>query len=332
VKTTLGTEQLLELSIFRGEQPEMVEWLLNVAEECTLEKGEELLHPDAANKRLYLVIDGSLRIELKGRERPVIAHIGAGECVGELSALDEQPAAAYVVANRRTRLMIVEREWLWRLIYTSHVVAKNLIYLLSARVRRDNEALARSLLLQHLYELNARTDALTGLYNRRWLDEMLPRLIDRANMSDGGLCLLLLDADHFKEYNDNYGHLAGDEALRVLASTVVSHIRPNDAAVRYGGEEIAVFLSGIKPVDALATGERIRRAISQTVVRGRDGSELPPVTVSIGAVLLRQGQDGEGLIAEADQALYQAKAGGRNRMVASWLDNGGTEGSGRSAW
>jgi diguanylate cyclase (GGDEF)-like protein len=318
MKTSLGVEQLLALSLFRGELPGTVEWLLDVAEERTLEQGEVLIRPDAVNSTLYVIIEGSLRIELKVLEHPVITHIGAGECVGELSVLDGQPTAAYVVADQQARLLLIDRECLWRLIYTSHAVAKNLLYLLSARVRRDNEALGESLVLQHLYELNARTDALTGLYNRFWLEQMLPRLVERAEKGAEPLGLMLMDADHFKDYNDSYGHLAGDEALRVLATTIMSHIRPNDAAVRYGGEEVVVVFPGLASQEVKVAAERIREAIAQAAVRRMDGAPLPSVTVSIGVTTLKPGQDGRALLAEADRRLYRAKATGRNRVVSSW--------------
>jgi diguanylate cyclase (GGDEF)-like protein len=318
MKTTLGIEQLLELSLFRGELPGTVEWLLDVAEERTLQAGELLLPPDARNDTLYLIIEGALRVELKVLERPVISHIGPGECVGELSVLDGRPTAAYVVADCETRLLLIDRESLWRLIFTSHVVAKNLLYTLSSRVRRDNEALGESLVLQHLHELNARTDALTGLYNRFWLQQMLPRLVERAHTGGEPLGLMLLDADHFKRFNDSYGHLAGDEALRVLGTTVMNNIRPNDSAVRYGGEEIVVLLPGAGRAATAEAAERIRKAVALAAVMGGQGQRLPPLTVSIGVAMLTAEQQGEALLAEADRALYRAKAAGRDRVVTAW--------------
>lgn len=317
MKTTLGIKQLLDLSPFRGELPGTVEWLLDVAGERNLDEGEELIRPDETNDILYLVIDGSLRVELKVLERPVITHIVAGGCVGELSVLDGQPTAAYVVADQPTRLMMIDRESLWRLIFTSHVVAKNLLCLLSARVRNDNEVLSETLLLQHRCELNARMDSLTGLYNRHWLDLMLPRLVERAQQDGEVLGLMMIDVDHFKDYNDNYGHLAGDEALRVLGSTIMNHIRPNDSAVRYGGEEIVVVLPAVGAIDLVEAADRIRLAIRSAPVRGLKGEALPALTVSIGVASLLPGQNGRALLANADRALYRAKTEGRDRVIAS---------------
>jgi len=321
MKTTLGIDQLLGLSLFRDELPGTIEWLLDLAEERILDTGEVLIQPDTANGTLYIVIEGSLRIELKERERPVITHIGAGECVGELSVIDGQPTAAYVVADRPTRLMLIDRESIWRLIFTSHAVARNLLLLLSARVRRDNAVLSESLALQRVYELNSRTDALTGLYNRHWMEQMLPRLIERARIGEEPLGLLMLDADHFKQYNDQYGHLAGDEALHAIATTVMSHIRPNDSAIRFGGEEVVIILPGLECAELLAAGERIRKAVSRAVIKDSGGAPLPPVTVSVGLATLGRDDDDLALIAAADKALYQAKEAGRNRVIAAWEES-----------
>lgn len=323
MKTTLGIEQLLDLSLFRGELPGAVEWLLDVAGERNLAEGEELIRPDTTNDTLYVIIEGCLRVELKVLERQVITHLFAGECVGELSVLDGQPTAAYVVADRPTRLMMIDRETLWRLIFNSHIVAKNLLCLLSARVRNDNDVLSEMLLQQHRCELNARMDSLTGLYNRHWLDQMLPRFVERAQQGGEALGLMMMDVDHFKDYNDNYGHLAGDEALRVLGTTIINYIRPSDSAVRYGGEEIAVILPGVGAVDVIEAAERVREAIRNAPVTGMKGAVLPSLTVSIGVASLQPGQDYRSLIAEADRALYRAKAKGRNRVVTASNPSGG---------
>jgi len=320
MKTTLGIEQLLRLSLFKDELPGAIEWLVDIAEEQVLDTGEVLIQPDTINRKFYILIEGSLRIELEERERPVITHIGAGECVGELSVLDGQPTTAYVVADRPSRLVVIEREALWQLIFTSHAVARNLLVLLSARVRRNNEVLSESLALQRIYELNSRTDALTGLYNRHWMEQMLPRLIERAHVGGEPLGLVMLDADHFKDYNDKYGHLAGDEALRVMATTVMTHIRPSDSAIRYGGEEVVVILPDVDRKALLDAGERIREAISRAVIKDIDGALLPPLTVSAGLTILVHSEDENAVVDAADKALYRAKEAGRNCVCAAWED------------
>ncbi len=162
------------------------------------------------------------------------------------------------------------------------------------------------------------TDVLTGMHNRRYLQERLRGELASARRSQTPLACLLLDADHFKRINDEHGHLAGDSVLRELASRISSEIRANDIGARFGGEEFAVLLPTTPVDEAAKLAERIRKAISRTPIELGGGQSIR-VTVSVGVssvVPTRQSTDlagvGEQLIAEADSALYRAKSEGRN--------------------
>lgn len=124
--------------------------------------------------------------------------------------------------------------------------------------------------------------------------------------------VLLLDVDHFKSVNDQLGHLAGDECLRLMARTIAANIRPGDRAGRLGGEEFVVVMNVAAAAAAAAAGERLRTAIEQSGARHADGS---PVTASIGVAVASLADTPESLIDRADRALYQAKHSGRNRVV-----------------
>lgn len=311
----LTAKRLTELQLFHGESPEALEWLLDLAELRELQADEVLFYPEQLNDKLYILLRGSLRVELKMEGNPFVTDIKPGECVGELSVLDEKPTASYVIADEASTLLAIEREAIWRLINTSHTVARNLLYLFSSRLRYDNEILSESLLLQRQFEQKALIDSLTGLYNRYWMDQTALRLTERANAAGTPLGLMLVDADHFKSYNDNHGHQAGDEALRVLGATVKRFLRPDDFAVRYGGEEFLIILPDAEPQEVVEAAERLRHAIAAAVIRGPEGTSRLPVTVSIGVAFLHPGQSFSGLIGEADKALYRAKAEGRNRVV-----------------
>lgn len=161
------------------------------------------------------------------------------------------------------------------------------------------------------------TDGLTGLANRRMFDQVLEQEWARARRSSQPLALLMLDIDLFKHYNDCYGHLAGDDCLRQVAGLIHAHSRrASDLPARYGGEEFAVIAADIDVDGALSLAEGICRAIeAQAIAHAR--SPFARVTISVG-VAVRVPQDGEGvavLIHQADQALYRAKSGGRNRVV-----------------
>ncbi|MBT2989098.1 MAG: diguanylate cyclase [gamma proteobacterium symbiont of Ctena orbiculata] len=164
------------------------------------------------------------------------------------------------------------------------------------------------------------TDPLTGLHNRRYLDRRLTEELARAGRYRHPLSCLFIDADHFKGINDNHGHQAGDAVLRELANRIRSQLRASDIATRFGGEEFALLLPQTSLDEALLLAERIRLEVNSQPIALGDGSSLQ-LSVSIGVSetrpLLsktRQKADGEQLLVNADQALYQAKANGRNRI------------------
>lgn len=159
----------------------------------------------------------------------------------------------------------------------------------------------------------ALTDALTGLYNRRFFFEQAEKEAGLSLQSRGSLAFLILDADHFKRINDRYGHAVGDAVLKELASVCSRCVRSTDVLARYGGEEFVIMLRQTALPDALAVAERIRQSIAQCAVAS--GGETVRFTVSIGVASLRRSvQDA---IHRADQALYAAKQQGRNRVAVA---------------
>lgn len=174
----------------------------------------------------------------------------------------------------------------------------------------------RSLALRHDRDRAQRLadiDSLTGVYNRRAWSERLLALHARTQREGQPLSLLFLDLDEFKELNDRLGHAAGDAALRAMAAVMRAEIREHDTVGRYGGEEFVVCLPNTSHARALQAAERIRGRLQERA-RREPGDGLP--TVSIGVATLRPGEELAALIRRADSAMYQAKAAGRNRVVA----------------
>ncbi len=165
--------------------------------------------------------------------------------------------------------------------------------------------------LRRLLEFQASHDALTGVFSRGAFLDMVGKEIERARRHGHPLSLLMVDLDHFKSVNDRHGHLVGDRVLAEFARRVDGQLRRPDVFGRYGGEEFAVLLPETLLADALHVAERIRTAVAAESAPG-----LPPCTVSIGVAQWHAGWDTDGLLAEADAALYQAKRGGRNRVLA----------------
>jgi diguanylate cyclase (GGDEF)-like protein len=171
----------------------------------------------------------------------------------------------------------------------------------------------------HLQDL-LRSDALTGISNRRHFDQHISDEFRRAERSNYSIALLMLDVDCFKPYNDTYGHQAGDEALIKVAKIIATFARrPGDVAARYGGEEFALILPGSNEVDALEIAEEIVASVYAQNLPHKASSMSDRLTVSIGVAALQpdgKGRDEACLIANADQAMYLAKTTGRNRSKA----------------
>ena len=166
-----------------------------------------------------------------------------------------------------------------------------------------------------LHELSI-TDSLTGLYNRKHLMETVNKEITRCRRHNHTFALLIVDIDHFKTYNDTYGHLAGDEVLKRLASVFRDSIRSCDYVARYGGEEFIVLLPEIDQEQGVTAAERIRDKVSEEEFGG-DGVAVK-VTISVGtASYPENGEDTESIIRSADAALYEAKESGRNQIIVA---------------
>jgi len=181
------------------------------------------------------------------------------------------------------------------------------------RTRAEREVQA----LQEMLREQSTHDALTGLYNRRYLEETLGRELVSAERHGYPVSVIMGDLDHFKEVNDRYGHLAGDEVLRVFGDLMKQHARGSDIYCRYGGEEFLLVLPQMAEDNAVERAEQLRSAMAAAPVPY--GVSPIAVTASFGvATFPRDGRTGDEVIAAADSALYAAKAAGRNRINVSF--------------
>jgi diguanylate cyclase len=161
----------------------------------------------------------------------------------------------------------------------------------------------------------SRTDPLTNLANRKFFDTALGKAIAEAKQNNQPLSLLMTDIDHFKSFNDKYGHLTGDQVLRLVALSVKQNVKGQDTVARYGGEEFMVALPNTALQSALTVADHIRRAImTKELVKRSTGERLGRVTISIGIAVLRANDTAQTLIERADKSLYAAKRSGRNRV------------------
>ncbi len=262
---------------------------------CTMDLEGRCVEVNAAWERNL----GYTAAEMAGKHLLEITHAEDHE---RATAAAVRVFAGEVSTGLETRVVDKDGEWHWIRTSSAFGAEEGLVYSRSTDVtERKQIATEREELLDEV-ELLARSDALTGLPNRRALDDYLPREMARTLRAGSDLCLAIVDIDNFKAYNDTHGHLAGDEVLRQCAIAWDGQLRGADTIVRFGGEEFLVVLPDCTIGDATEIVERLR------------GATPFAQTCSAGLALWRAGETVDDLVARADRALYEAKAAGRDRL------------------
>lgn len=320
----INAERLGEFEMLAGVSLPVRQEIVLQGVERSLEPGEVLVTPGQPSQGMYFVTDGRLEVRLDSLTSETVAVIGRGETVGELSVLDGSPTSAYVIATAPCRVLALGEESFWTLINSSHGFAVNLLVKLAQRLRANNAAVSDNVKRRRKFERAAMFDGLTGIHNRRWLDEALDRLVqrhtryvgvpDQDDFSPGDLCLAIADIDHFKNFNDTYGHGAGDHVLTEVANAIAECVRPTDLVARFGGEEFVIIFPDTDLAHAVGAAERIRKSVAGLDLMTPEGAGLPRVTISIGVAKLSHDQSVTTFLSLADEALYRAKDNGRNRV------------------
>ena len=313
IDTDFRRSLLQGIALFRGIDADSIIDLLPQCGRIDIKSGEVLLSPQRENHCVYIVLSGRLSVHLGSLDAPKIADLGPGSCAGEMSLIEDKDPSAFVVTTEDSHLMVISHTLLWRMVDRSHTFCKNLLIVLSERVRSDNEYIASSLGVLRQAERNAHTDALTGLGNRHWMQTMFEREVTRTSHNKKALCLIMIDVDNFKVFNDRYGHIAGDRVLVAVADALREYLRPTDLVARFGGDEFAALLPDLKINQARQTAERIRQQIAAL----SPASLSTAITVSIGIASKTDADDVATLVQRADTAMYDAKAAGRNRVAVA---------------
>lgn len=312
IDTDFKRSLLNGIALFRDVDADYLGDLLMSCGRIDIEAGKTLLSPSRSNHCVYVVLSGALEVHIGSLESAKIADLPPGACAGEMSLIEDKDPSAYVVAAEDSHLMVISHNLLWQMVDRSHQFAKNLLVVLSERVRSDNEFIASSIGVLRRAERNAITDALTGLGNRHWMMDMFDRELRRIQKDGSSGCVMMVDIDNFKQFNDEYGHIAGDRVLAAVAQALRDHMRPTDLIARFGGDEFALLLPSIELEQARETAERLLHHIE----RLSPESLSSPVTVSVGITDTAESETLDELVHRADAAMYRAKAEGRNRVQA----------------
>jgi diguanylate cyclase (GGDEF)-like protein/PAS domain S-box-containing protein len=265
---------------------------------CTMDTGGRCIEANAAWQRSL----GYRPAELRGKNLLRLTHPDDHAHATEEA---RRIFSGGVSDSLETRVQAKDGSWHWLRTSSVFEPEEGLVYARSTDIT-ERKAIAeeREVLIAEVQML-ARSDALTGLPNRRALDDQLPREMARSLRAASPLCLAIVDIDHFKSYNDTHGHLAGDAVLRDCASAWDSELRGADTILRFGGEEFLVVLPDCDPVDAADIVERLRAATPDEQ------------TCSAGLALWQPGESVDELVGRADSALYRAKEAGRDRLVSA---------------
>ena len=305
-------EELAQTELFRGVPENMINLALKNATPLELAKGEVLLSPECENHFLYLLLSGSFAVHFDSIKSPEIRELTKGVSVGEMSIIDGTRPSAFVIAKEPSKVLPIHRDVLQGLLAETSPIASNLLRMLTPWLKANTQRIVQD--RQQIWELtdHANIDALTGLYNRRWMDNSLSRLLEQSIVGGQQLCILLIDVDHFKKYNDTQGHPGGDQALLAMGEVLKATVRPYEFASRYGGEEFMVMLPNTNKDGGIVTAERIRLAAEKKAIISPEGNQLPSITISIGIAVSDPHSTPQTLIAAADAQLYRAKEEGRN--------------------
>ena len=305
---------LNSLELFKGVYPDDIQDMLQRCDRRDLEAGEQLLSPRDRNEHVFVVLSGSLNIHVGSLEAPILVTMEAGECVGEMSIIEDRDPSAYVIAAEKTHLLLIHQSVLWDMVDASHEFAKNLLVVLSERVRSHNRVIADSYGELRKFEQHATTDALTSLANRHAMEDLYPKEVARCIEKNKPVSMMMIDVDNFKQFNDMFGHIAGDRALAAVSNILRQQFRPRDLLVRYGGDEFAVLLPDVDARQAIEIGERVLINVSGGTGDISDSLIQIPIRISMGVAELKPQGTLESLIRDADAALYRAKHAGRDRV------------------
>lgn len=305
-------QHLENSSLFRSLGVESLASYLGSCSVREIEAETLLLKPGTGNSSIYILLAGALRVYLDGPDMPVHAVLGPGECVGEMSLIDGQPVSALVLAETLCRLLVIPHEVVWAMVDSSHGVARNLLAILSGRMRHNNLTLVANQSRSLEFEQTSSVDVLTGLHNRRWLESALPRVLNRCDRDGYAVCLVVVDVDSLAAFNERYGHVKGDAALRQIALNLADGLRAQDLIGRYGADEFIILLPRTEIDEGMLIAERLRDLANNAAPAVTGGEQS--FTVSCGVAAHARGEGLEHLLLRAESALRQARDNGGDRV------------------
>jgi len=307
--------------LFKGLEASVLATVTEVGHARKVARGHRLVEPEQPWLHVLVVLEGELGAYLDHSLQVSVARFVRGDCVGENAVLGDGASSLYVVAQLPTRVLAVEAGAFRALMEHAPRIALNLLEILSARLAKSNTNRLRAELPKQEFERLATHDPLTGLNNRRWMNENFARELRQAR-EQRPAALLVIDIDYFEAVNDALGHAGGDLLLRAIGEAIRRCFRPGDLSARMSGDRFGVLLPNTELAKARDAAERLRAQVAAHPMPIRNGV-TSTCTVSIGLSETIAGEL-EPTLAAATAALQQAKDAGRNRVTTFSVSGGST--------
>jgi diguanylate cyclase (GGDEF)-like protein len=305
--------------LFEGLSQEVIWRVLESATPRLWAARTVLMGPYRQGTELHVLVSGECGLFSEEAARLPLSTIHPGQSFGELSIFEGLTPSTVVMTTVASRALSFPRDALWPLLREHPQVAFNILARLGMRLRDERLIAEREEDRRNSFDVVTTIDPLTGLNNRRWMEEMFERELLRCQRGAEPACILLIDVDRFADVNAKLGRPAGDRLLARLGSIIRRAFRPADLCVRYDGPTFCVLLPGSDATQAAGAAERFRRRVESTPAQ-IDRNTRVSYSVSIGVCQARRDSDLAGRLAEAKSALQSAKREGRNRVCHSNLD------------
>jgi diguanylate cyclase (GGDEF)-like protein len=291
-------------------------------EDINVDAGSVLFRQGDEGNELYIVRLGSraTSIDLPDGKSREIAVFKSGDFFGEMSIFENAPRSATCTAREKSELLVLHQRSIFRIIENHPTAAQKIMYrmlnITTQRLRNTGDFLFDMVQWGDKARKRAITDEMTGVYNRRFLDDSLNQYVDEARKNGEPLVLVMVDLDYFRQINELYGHETGDSVIRDVVGVFKNHLKNPNIIARYGGDEFTFLIPGIGPKDALGICDSIRTDVEKLETLSRFDGAIKKVTTSQGlACFPESAGDVDSLKKKADSALYRAKEEGRNRVV-----------------
>ncbi len=302
---------LKNVPLFSGLSSELLTRHIDLSRRIILAPGHILLSPGDPFKDIYVILSGRMSLSPGSADNEPVAMFGAGDSAGEMSALNGSKALAYLIADTECELLCVDLAAIWSLMNDSHQAARNMLNVLSKPIPNSKSSDHKTENRQGYAGLN-NVDEMTGLYNSQWMLHTFGRQVQRCAITHDHATLMLVSINQFKPYNQSHGRLGGDQALRTIAQTILTCLRPNDQAARYQGNIFAVFMPHTILEEGHKAEQRLLLQASQATITTPGGDALPSVTISTGLTEVHAEKTLQQLLDQATEALQRAKQSGCN--------------------